>query len=385
MKIVFLSNYFNHHQKYLSDAFYKITNSEYVFMETEEMTEEHVKMGYKLELPPYVVSVSDYENNKEKQQSMIDDADVVIIGSAPNELVKNRIKSNKLTFRYSERLFKKKPEWWKTPIRLLKFKKFNPPKKPLYMLSASAFTSADYAKYRSFKNKCYKWAYFTEVIKYEDIETLINNKTKNSILWCARFLELKHPELAVEIAKRLKQDGYAFNLSLIGSGDKFLETEELVEKYNLGDCVNLLGVMTPNEVRRHMEKSEIFLFTSDRNEGWGAVLNESMNSACVPVASHIIGSVPFLIKDGENGLIYKDGDVDDLYNKVKYLLDNKEKRVEMAKRAYKTMLEEWNGEVAAEKFIKLCEMILSGEKKPFPFESGVCSKAEILKDDWYNA
>ena len=49
-----------------------------------------------------------------------------------------------------------------------------------------------------------------------------------------------------------------------------------------------------------MEKSEIFLFTSDKGEGWGAVLNESMNSACAVVASHAIGSVPFLLKDGEN-------------------------------------------------------------------------------------
>jgi glycosyltransferase involved in cell wall biosynthesis len=61
--------------------------------------------------------------------------------------------------------------------------------------------------------------------------------------------------------------------------------------------------MAPEAVRDHMEAADIFLFTSDFNEGWGAVLNESMNSACAVVASHAIGSVPFLLKDGENGFI----------------------------------------------------------------------------------
>ena len=34
-----------------------------------------------------------------------------------------------------------------------------------------------------------------------------------------------------------------------------------------------------------MEKADIFLFTSDRREGWGAVANEAMNSACALVVS----------------------------------------------------------------------------------------------------
>ena len=57
-----------------------------------------------------------------------------------------------------------------------------------------------------------------------------------------------------------------------------------------------------------MEKTGIFLFTSDRQEGWGAVLNEAMNSGCAVVASHLIGAVPFLKKKKKNGLVYSSGD-----------------------------------------------------------------------------
>ncbi len=52
----------------------------------------------------------------------------------------------------------------------------------------------------------------------------------------------------------------------------------------------MLGAMSPDKVRAYMERADVFLFTSDFNEGWGAVLNESMNSGCAVVASHAMVS-----------------------------------------------------------------------------------------------
>ena len=45
MKIAFLSNYFNHHQKYVSNEFFKIADS-YFFVSTSAMREERKKLGY---------------------------------------------------------------------------------------------------------------------------------------------------------------------------------------------------------------------------------------------------------------------------------------------------------------------------------------------------
>ena len=94
----------------------------------------------------------------------------------------------------------------------------------------------------------------------------------------------------------------------------------MIKKYHLQNCVSLCGSLSPEKVREYMVKSQIFLFTSDYNEGWGAVLNEAMNSACAVIASHAIGSVPFLINNKKNGLIYQNGQMEDLYRKVKVLL-----------------------------------------------------------------
>jgi glycosyltransferase involved in cell wall biosynthesis len=108
-----------------------------------------------------------------------------------------------------------------------------------------------------------------------------------------------------------------------------------------------------------------------------------MNSGCAVVASHIIGSVPFLINEGENGLIYKDGNVNDLYEKVKFLLNNNEEREKISKSAYESIISEWNAENAAKKLIELLTKLLNGENVENLFKSGVCSKAKILKDNWF--
>ena len=93
------------------------------------------------------------------------------------------------------------------------------------------------------------------------------------------------------------------------------------------------------------------------------------------VASRAIGSVPFLVEDGVNGDIYEDGNTDDLYRRVKALLDDPARRVQKSKNAYTTITEEWDAEVAAERFVALAGSMLNGGKKDL-FESDVCSKAK---------
>ena len=384
MKIVFITSFYNHHQKPLADALYSMIGDDYYFIETARISEERLKLGWGGdERPPYILQSYLDEASRDKCQQIIDNADVVIIGSAPYSMVKARLEKGLLTFMYMERLYKKGVPYHKLPVHFLRALKNYIRFKNFYVLCASAYTPIDFSRIFAFIGKTYKWGYFTELKKYDDIDCLIEKKEPASILWVSRYIPLKHPEFALGIAWRLKNAGYNFKINLIGNGPLEENIKNLIEEKGLSDCVEMLGAMKPEQVREHMEKSEIFIFTSDRNEGWGAVLNESMNSACAVVANSAIGSVPFLMQDGENGYMYKDGDIDDLFEKVKKLLDNADERKRIAKNAYKTMADEWNAENAAKKFVALCEKMLDGEYRPFPYERGVCSKAEILKDNWY--
>ena len=360
MKIVFLSNYYNHHQAPFCEAMYKHLGPDFTFIQTEEMEAERSNMGWGEDSIPAFVK-KNYGNCAAEAacNEIIENADVAIIGSAPEHLVKNRIRSGKMVLRYSERQLKKGLELWKYPYRYFKWHLRNPRKANIYMLCASAYTAADYAKFGLFKNRCYKWGYFPAVKRV------------------ARLIEWKHPELPILVAKRLKDEDYSFTMRLIGNGELYEKVQKMICDFGLEDCVQMLGIMKPEQVRRHMEKSQIFLFTSDRNEGWGAVLNEAMNSGCGVIASNAIGAAPFLI-NGENGIMYKDGDFEDLYVNVKLLLDDPRKAACMGKKAYETMVSEWNAEVAAELLLYLIEDLLA-EKTSRRYTQGPCSKSESIR------
>ena len=372
---MFVSNYFNHHQKPLSEALNSHPDVQYWFVETTLMSQSRKDLGYGMDAIPEYVLPAYFPELREKCQKLIDEADVVIIGSAPESMLKNRIREGKVIFRYSERPLKNGLSVLKYFPRVLKWNLRNLPWKPIYMLCASAYTSGDYAKHLTLINRCYKWGYFPAVKRYENIEDLMAKKDPAAILWAGRFLDWKHPDDAIDVAHRLKNNGYRFKLTFVGNGTMENELKKQIAQYGLENCVALAGAMKPEQVRERMEKAGIYLFTSDRKEGWGAVLNESMNSGCAVVASRAIGSVPYLLRDGENGLIYESGNTDELYEKVKLLLDEPERQRRLGFNAYKTMTELWNAEVAAERFVELAKRVLCGEKSPMLFDDGPCGKA----------
>lgn len=386
LKITFYSNFLNHHQLPFCLEMYRCLGSDFKFVATEPIDNERLNLGYAdmSELYPFSLNTYSSKDNYDQGIKLGIESDVVITGSAPEIFIKNRLLENKLTFRYSERILKRGKLRLLDP-RLLYSLYENHTKhrnNNLYMLCASAYTAYDFSLVGAYKNKTFKWGYFPQINNY-DIDTLIANKPKDKIciLWCARFIKLKHPEKVIEAAKRLLHEGYSFEVKMIGIGEMYDEIKQMIIDNNLEKNIFLLGSMAPEKVRTQMENANIFLFTSDFGEGWGAVLNESMNSGCAVVASHAIGSVPFLIENNKNGLVYNNSDVNDLFNCVKRLLDNSRLCEQLGKEAYKTLNEKWNAETAAQRFVQLAGGLLKNKQVSFP--DGPCSKAEIIKNNWY--
>lgn len=375
--IVYTSCFLDHYTLALADALNKEFSS-YCFIADTKLPGDRSKLGFlDLDNHPYVIKA--YEN-PEKAKQIIMDADVVLGGDYKYEShMRNRLKAGKITLYSSERLFKS-TNIIGTILRYVKYwAKYSRLYKRVPLLCVSAFAADDYNRiFGLFKDNIYKFGYFSEAIKY-DVDELIKNKKENSILWVGRLIPWKHPEYAIEIAKRLKQEGYSFNLDIIGIGPTEKKLKSLINKYDLNNNVHMLGSMPPDRVRKHMEESNIYLFTSDRGEGWGVVLNEAMNSACATVASYNAGATPYLIKDGTNGLIYRNNSLDECYSKVKYLLANQQKQKEISKQAYLTMVNDWSPETAAKRLYQFVDEMYKGNLKPNLFEENVLSKAERLK------
>lgn len=376
MKITFFSNYLNHHQLPFCLEMQKKLGDNFKFVATRQIPKERLSLGYDDMNTAYDFVVRSYENEEEAYR-LGKESDVVIIGSADVKYIKARLKNKKLTFRYSERIFKKGFNF-KTWLSLIKcFTLLE--RKNVYLLCSSAYSAGDFNSAGAYINRCFKWGYFPKAYEY-NVDELIEKKSKNKvveILWCGRLIDWKHPEYVIEVAKRLKNDKIKFNIKVVGNGELMDSLNSSIINNKLEKEVKLLGSVNNKEVRTYMEKADIYLFTSDYNEGWGAVLNESMNSGCAVVASHAIGSVPFLIKNDENGLIYNNESIDDLYEKTKELILNKIKRKKIAKNAYLTIYNNWNAKVACERLIALMQHLEHNSNINI-FKDGPCSLAKNI-------
>ena len=377
LEFVFVSNYLNHHQIPFCNAMYEHRDGSFVFIQTEPMEEERIRMGWQEKVSqPYLKL---FYEEPEVCRKLIAEAEIVIFGGCDEEsYIEERLSAGKPVIRYSERLYKT-GQWKAVSPRGLK-KKYHDHtryrKAPVYLLCSGAYVASDFSIVHAYPGKMFCWGYFPETKRYE-METLMKRKgweqsRTPKLLWAARMIDWKHPELAVETAKYLRDKGYRFQMDIIGGGEMEEEVRALAEEYTLGDCVNFLGFLKPEQVREQMETVDIFLFTSDRQEGWGAVANEAMNSACALLADHMIGAVPYLVRDGINGLIYRDGNRNELFQLAEKLVSDRELCRTLGANAYTTITECWNAENAARSLIRLCgELGLLTER--IPVETGSCS------------
>ena len=404
MRVVFVSNYFNHHQRPLCEAFSGADGVDFCFYQTEPMEEERVRMGWGIDIADYPY-VKIFHDDIDATRKDILESDIVIWGGVEMEdEIEPRLQAGKLTFRYSERIYKE--GWWKfISPRGLK-KKYHDHiryrKAPVYLLCAGAYVGADFNLIHAYPKKKFVWGYFPEV-KHYDIEELMAKKSRDGepvrILWAGRMIDWKHPEYAIDLADQLLhasdkemgkcirpellgklRDNGGFKITMAGGGEMEGALRAEVKEKGLEEVVRFTGFLKPEEIRAEMERSDIFIFTSDEKEGWGAVLNEAMNSGCLVVARPGIGAVPYMVQHGHNGMVCTDTMLQFCGMVIWMALDRKDCH-EQGKRAYETMVKYWNAENAAAQFLRVAKDLMEGKKPEYsPVEAGTGALQPMCKD-----
>ena len=376
MKITFIGSVLGYHQEGLANAFYNLLGDDYHYIAYGGISDYRKEAGFEdlAEKYPFVIKVDSPQKEKQANE-IIKSSDVIIAAAAHNHTIKACVESGIETYLFSERFFKKGT--WKVLVpsirKRVKARAAGYHQKNFKVLCASAYVPYDLLL-MGWHGKCYKWGYFTEVKKY-DIDELLSKKATGDepikILWAARFLKLKHPEKAIQVAKHLKKKKLPFKMEIIGYGElePFILNE--IEKNDLQDVITFSGKKTVPEVHQAMENSDIFLMTSDYHEGWGVVINESLNHGCVVIADAAAGATRYLVKNGENGFVYKKSNIKTMFLVIEKLIEDEKYRKEMQKNAYLHMVNNASPEIAAKRFVELCE----GKT----FDEGICSPAPIIK------
>lgn len=361
MKIVFLSNYMNHHQLYLCNEWNELTKNNFYFIATMDTPEFRLKVGYKdynSQINYVIKSYSSYPTDNVKK--LINMADIVIVGGISNPIRNNylseRNRLNKIIFAYEERFFKGEfKHFLKNMLKFIIQKKYyiQFKKNTSYnIMAASAYMKKDCKKLK-IKKHVFAWGYFP-FFSENDFDKPCNF-CKN-ILWVGRFIPYKHPEKMLLVARLLKKHNYNAKITMIGDGPLFIKLKKKVLREKLENKLLLLGSKDNAEVIDYYRQSDIFVCTSDADEGWGAVVNEAMAAKCAVVADIKIGSVPFLIQSGINGLTYaKDKE---MILAIEKLLLNEKLLMDIQNAAYETIVKKWNYKYAASKSYELFRSLL---------------------------
>lgn len=158
-------------------------------------------------------------------------------------------------------------------------------------------------------------------------------KRNNEIVMACRLDKQKNIDLAVHAIARLKRDFSAIKLVIYGEGSEKKHLENLIESLDLEDNVELKG--TSNQLYKDIRDSSIFLLTSDF-EGMPNALMEAMALGLCCISTDCPAGGPrMLITDEKNGLLFRVGDLDELEEKIRFIMARPETMRKMGEEARK--------------------------------------------------
>lgn len=172
--------------------------------------------------------------------------------------------------------------------------------------------------------------------KIDKVNKLYNlNENDTVLLFVGRIIDIKNIFFLLESLKLLKEDNFKFKMLFVGEGPESDKLKNMIDKYNMNDCVILTGKITDRVLLSSIYlRSNLLLFQSvfdtsslvrieaSVNETPGLFIEESM--------------VGMTVKDNYNGYLSKE----DIYlykNRTKEIMSDKKQLFMVSKRAKRTL------------------------------------------------
>ena len=162
----------------------------------------------------------------------------------------------------------------------------------------------------------------------------------------ARLVEKKGVEYGIRAVAKLVKLNKKVEYYILGDGILRESLQKLIDDLGVNKNIKLLGWKQASEVVEILSKTHLLIAPSVTSsdgdkEGIPVVLMEAMAMG-LPVISTEHSGIPELVENGISGFLVKERDVDDLFEKLKYLIENPDIWVEMGKSGHKQVEEFYN-------------------------------------------
>ncbi len=146
------------------------------------------------------------------------------------------------------------------------------------------------------------------------------------ILVIARFVEKKNPIGTIIIINEVLKKFPNVNFTVIGSGDFYSSVKLLVKYLEIESNINFIQKLDREEIKIAFENAEICLMNSwtaynGDKEGTPGFVMESMAAGKAVIASKHGGNID-LIKHGENGFLFNEGNIQEPVELILDVLKN---------------------------------------------------------------
>jgi len=198
--------------------------------------------------------------------------------------------------------------------------------------------------------------YLPNFVHLEEFSTQFNWQD-NSIVYFGRLSKEKGLLTLIEAVKDLD-----VKLKIIGEGPLKSNFKFKIKNEKLSN-VELLGYKSGEELTNEIQKSMFVVLPSEWYENNPRSIIEGFALGKPAVGSRI-GGIPELIKNNETGLTFEPGNAEDLRSKIKYLIDNPDKVVEMGRNGRAFVERELNAERHYQRLMEIYEQAISQKEKP---------------------
>lgn len=159
-------------------------------------------------------------------------------------------------------------------------------------------------------------------------QSIAQKERIQNVVWIGSVIERKRPCYLLECAKQFPQ----LQFYMIGDGDLLEEIKFEITQSKL-ENVHCLGRIDNSEVYQMLQKMDLLLMTSDK-EGLPKVIGEAMSMRIPAIYIDECYDVDY-IENESNGYAVKN--LEEMIEKIQYLLDNPTKYCAMSEAAYTTI------------------------------------------------
>ena len=176
-------------------------------------------------------------------------------------------------------------------------------------------------------------------------------KSVKTIVSGGRFEKWKKLDDVINALAILRKRGLDIELKLAGDGAEKDTLERLTKKLGLEKKVSFKGKTSHEKLAEMLSDSDVFVSTSASNIGISNIILEAMASGKAVVSSDSIGAVE-AIKNNENGVLYKTGNVKELVTALEKILKDDDFRKKLEQNARKTIIEKFTYAKVADDFLE---------------------------------